>query len=276
MNNLKHFRTVLAVLFFAASVMYLFLGLQRHPLAVATARMQIIPSALAVTMGVILVWLALTFVFGRIYCSTICPVGTLQDATFTLRLKLANRLRPKRISYKSHKRYTMRYHILIVYAICLIIGIIGIPYLIEPWNIMKNIAYAICPSAGESAWITLGLGMTTGIIAGFVTLLLLLLSGFLYGRDFCNLICPIGTCLGAIAPYSLWHIEIDPDKCINCMKCEEECRSKCINVVSRYVDNSRCVRCFNCVKVCPNDAIRYQRNRNRPALPLFQRKAGTR
>ena len=44
-----------------------------------------------------------------------------------------------------------------------------------------------------------------------------------------------------------------------------------LKVVGRYVDNGRCVRCFDCIAVCPNDAIRLQANRNRPANPLLRR-----
>ena len=43
------------------------------------AHIQIFPLALAGSIAGILAWLALTLVFGRIYCSTVCPMGILQD-----------------------------------------------------------------------------------------------------------------------------------------------------------------------------------------------------
>ena len=83
-----------------------------------------------------------------------------------------------------------------------------------------------------------------------------------------------GTCIGecpveAISAGDIYVI--DPDKCISCGRCEERCRAQCVKVVSRYVDASRCVMCFDCVADCPTGAIRYQRNRNRPATPLVRR-----
>lgn len=39
------------------------------------AHIQIVPAALALSAGVLLAWLAVTVVCGRIYCSTACPMA---------------------------------------------------------------------------------------------------------------------------------------------------------------------------------------------------------
>lgn len=267
MRNLKVIRIFLAIIFFVAAVAYLFIGPQVHPMAAVTAKVQILPSAIAVSLGAILIWLPATFLFGRIYCSTACPVGMLQDTMLPLRRRLK---RHPRFHFKSAQQ--LRFHIALVYLLCLIIGLVAVPYLIEPWNIMRNIASTVRLSAIQETWLTLGTGGLTGICAGAVSLVLLLLSGFLFGRDFCNTVCPLGTALGIVSNASLYHIEIDPDRCTSCMKCQDVCRSSCIKVVSRYVDNSRCVRCFDCLHVCEDDAIRFQQGRNRPATPLMRKK----
>ena len=41
--------------------------------------LQFIPALLSVSMGVVVGILVLTLLFGRIYCSTLCPLGTMQD-----------------------------------------------------------------------------------------------------------------------------------------------------------------------------------------------------
>ena len=43
------------------------------------AKVQFLPALLALNVGVIIFLLALTLVFGRVYCSVICPLGILQD-----------------------------------------------------------------------------------------------------------------------------------------------------------------------------------------------------
>ena len=43
------------------------------------AKIQFLPAILALNIGVILFLVVLTLVFGRIYCSVICPLGVFQD-----------------------------------------------------------------------------------------------------------------------------------------------------------------------------------------------------
>lgn len=268
MRNLRILRIILTTLFFVATVVYLFIGPQFIPIAAISVKSQIILSSLTVTIGATLVWMVATAAFGRIYCSSVCPVGTLSDIFIWLRRKLGKK---KLIfSYKPQKRWSI--HIVAVYVICLLLGFAAVPYIIEPWNIMCNIASIVRPDAVEATWINLGVGALTGVLAGIVSLIGIAACSLFYGRSYCTDICPYGTAMGMLHDYYFYHIEFDPDKCISCGKCEDICKCSCIKVAGRLVDNSRCVRCFDCIDVCPNDAIRYQPNRNRPATPLFQRK----
>lgn len=257
----------IATIFFVASVAFLTIGPDVHPMAVASEKSQVLLSAVSLSLGATLVWLLLTFLFGRIYCSTVCPIGTLTDIIMRVRRKIPRLNRPS--SYAHPRRWSI--HILIVYVVCLIIGLIVVPFLIEPWNIMRNIASTIRPSAVETTWISLGLGAVTGAAAGIASLLILLVLALFKGRAFCTDICPLGTAMGLLGDQTVLHIEIDPDRCNSCGRCEDQCKARCIKVVSRYVDNSRCVRCFDCIAECPEDAIRFQINRNRPATPLLQK-----
>lgn len=265
MKELRIIRICLAVLFFLGAVAYLAIGLPVHHALKFVEKFQIIPSAISFSLGAIIVWLVITLFLGRVYCSTVCPVGTLQ-AIFSKGRKIIKPFN-KPFSYRPGSK--MRFYILGAYIFCIIAGVAAVPFWIEPWSIMRNISGDIHPSAEKMEWIRLGVGVTSGIIAGVVSAILLLIVALFTGRGFCTDICPIGTALGCFSNYTLYHIEIDPDKCINCMKCEDICPSQCIKVVARHVDNSRCVRCFDCGHVCPNDAIRFQINRNRRITPLM-------
>lgn len=271
MRGLRTIRIILSVVFLVTSVAFLVFGSYASPLARLSEKVQIIPSLLATTMGVTIVWIVISFLLGRIYCSTVCPIGTLQDIILKFRRKLPGFNRP----YTYHPPRKVRYHILIIYIVCLILGVTAIPYWIEPWNIMRNICSTVNPDAIATTWLTLGIGIGAGMAAGIVSAILLFICAIFTGRGFCTTICPIGTALGALDDMglTLYHIEIDPDKCINCMKCEEVCKSQCVKVAGRIVDNSRCVRCFDCLAVCPNDAIRFQAGNNRRANPLFRKQA---
>lgn len=265
MKKLRIIRLWLAILFFLGAVAYLAIGFSVRPALRFVEKFQIIPSVISFSLGAIIVWLVITLLIGRLYCATVCPVGTLQDI-FSKGRKF---IKPLNKPFRYRPASKMRYYILGAYIFCVIAGVAAVPFWIEPWSIMRNICGDIHPSAETVEWVRLGVGVTTGIIAGAVSAVLLIIVALFTGRGFCTDICPVGTALGCFSNYTLYHIEIDPDKCINCMKCEDICPSQCIKVVSRHVDNSRCVRCFDCGYVCPNDAIRLQINRNRRITPLM-------
>lgn len=265
MKRLQLFRIVLAIFFLMASIGYALLGDKFPALAFYSEKLQIIPSLLASTIGITLFWIAATFLFGRIYCSTVCPVGTIIDGAAFIR----KRYMPLP-AFRYKKASRRRFDPLLIYIICLVLNVVAVSLILQPWDIFSNIMAAFRhPSAITAEWTRIGVSIGAAVAIGITELLILAGIGIFFGRDFCNLICPIGNAMGLLDSRTLFHIEINPDKCTGCLKCEEQCNASCIKVISRYVDNSRCVRCFDCIGVCPDNAIRYQINRNRPATPLF-------
>lgn len=257
----------MAVLFFAACVACLTVGPQVHPMAAAAGKLQIVLSSAGATAGVALVWLGLTFLFGRLYCASVCPVGVFSDIFVRLRRVIPGTNRP--FSYRHRPGVSV--HFLWIYVVCVVIGVSTVPFLVEPWNIARNMAATVNPQAVAGTWLTIGHSALFGAAAGVASAILLAALAVWRGRVFCTTFCPVGTALGYVQNHALYHIEINPDKCTSCGKCEDICRSQCIKVVSRYVDQQRCVRCFDCVAECPDDAIRFQINRNRPAMPLMRK-----
>lgn len=249
---------MLALVMLFVSLLWLLLGAGAPVYALVAEQAQIIPSAIQSCLGVTVAWIIATLLFGRIYCATVCPVGTLQDIVIWTRRKVD----PK-FTFSFEKRRMFWLVILLAYLASLVLGIWAVAYAIEPWNIMRNAASAVRPGDVETTWEAIGISVGVGFAAGVGMLVAILFCAWKWGRVFCTSICPIGSALGCLHSQSLMHIAIDPDRCISCMKCEDVCASKCIKVSERLVDNSRCTRCFDCTAVCPNDAIRFQLNRNR-------------
>lgn len=92
MQSLKKIRVVVAVAVFVLSAV-VFLDFTGHvPSAVTTVlgSLQLVPALVKLFTGLTLASLGFLFVvlltlaFGRIYCSTICPLGTLQDIVIRL------------------------------------------------------------------------------------------------------------------------------------------------------------------------------------------------
>ena len=268
----------LAAIFLAATAAYFLTGnidkdsismVRLHDGVAGVESTQVIPSSIALCMGAVLFWLCATFFMGRIYCSTVCPVGTLSDLFMRLRRELG-RLFPKplRMQFRWKNPNRWRYHIMAIYYICLVIGLMYVPFALEPWNIVRDASSLFNPDAVALTWTQLGTGLAVGFVVGVVMLLVVIVWGFICGRDYCNSICPVGQTMAMIDRYALLHIEFDPDRCISCLQCEEVCRCSCIKVTERRVDNSRCVKCLDCICRCPAGAIRLQSNRNRAATPL--------
>ena len=78
--KLKKIRRILAVVFFLCMTL-LFLdvtGVLHHWFG-WMAKVQLLPAVLALNAAVIIGLVVLTLLFGRIYCSVICPLGVMQD-----------------------------------------------------------------------------------------------------------------------------------------------------------------------------------------------------
>lgn len=268
--KLRGIRIFLATLFLVATMVYLIIGPKAYFASSLASVPQLMPSIVTTTIGTSLFWLIMTFVFGRVYCSAVCPVGIFSDLLISLRKR--SRKRPPIFSYKEPKM-RLSTQILIGFVVALMIGINSIPFAIEPWNIVRNLGALHHPSPVESTWLTLGVGVTCAFAIGFVMLLLISVIALLRGRKYCTEFCPIGAAMGLLEGRTIYHIEIDPDRCTSCGLCEDQCAASCIKVAERLVDDGRCVRCFDCLNVCKDDAIHFQINRNRrPATPLLQKR----
>lgn len=237
------------------------------------ARIQIFPAAMAFGMTVFVSWLIATLIFGRIYCSTVCPMGYFQDlCARTVRTGAKMR---QRHAYHSHRRgNTLRMAILVAVAACLVLGISVLPVLLDPYSAYGRIALNILrPAWGFicSAPVKAAGGSVAGFTVAMLTALGVAWAAVKHGRLVCNTVCPVGTTLGLVSRYSVFHIDINTDLCIQCRKCEHACKAECIDLDNHVVDMSRCVVCFDCLPVCPNDAIRYTPSSHRLQLPMLQR-----
>ncbi|HYW94713.1 MAG TPA: 4Fe-4S binding protein, partial [Bacteroidales bacterium] len=189
--------------------------------------------------------LVLTALFGRVYCSAICPLGILQD--FISRAgKLFRKKRKRRYKYLK-PRNILRYTILAATVILGIFASVFVVNLLDPYSLFGKVATGLFRPVG--IWINNGLAsilesmnvyvlylrdismfhLAAFIFPVIILVVLLYMSGR-YGRLYCNTICPVGTLLGWLSKYSLFRIELDKDQCIKCGKCAFSCKSGCISI----------------------------------------------
>jgi len=274
---------VAAIILAIATGLFTAYGMGFPRFATWLARIQFMPAAIAFAMGILIVWIIVTLIFGRIYCSTVCPMGLFQDVMARLP-RLSRRSRNKRPYHYRRPASVSRYTILIITVAAFVGGISIVPAVVDPYSAFGRIAANIIKPVWGSV---LNLGNDIGLWQSApVRVALASLSGFSIavataiavgwiaarsGRTVCNTVCPVGTTLGLIGRYSIFHIDIDTDKCIQCRKCEHVCKSSCIDMNSHVIDMSRCVVCFDCLPVCPNDAITYTPSSHRLVLPMLMR-----
>lgn len=238
------------------------------------AKIQFIPSALSFCLGIFVFWLLVTLLFGRVYCSSVCPLGTLQD--FFSRIRgTVQRNNKKR--YGFHYRTpinTLRYATLGIFVLGIGCSISIIPALLDPYSAYGRIISTIYTPVKN---LYLGNEMfqiifpsLIGMIIGYATLIIVGFFSYKNGRILCNTICPVGSTLGLISSHSVWQFEIDTDACVGCLKCEINCKASCINLKDHTIDVGRCVMCFNCLNSCKYDAIKYVPSHKRLSKPLMQ------
>ena len=204
------------------------------------ARIQFIPALLSLPFVVPVIIVVLTLFFGRFYCSVICPLGIMQD----IYSWLGGKFKKNRFSYvKEHK--WLRYTIFILFFVCLIIGFAPVTTLLDPYGNYGRIVTSFYMR-----------NITLSIIAWVVMLILGVLA-FLYGRAYCNSICPVGTFLGLISRFSVFRVHFDESKCKHCGLCEKNCKSRAIDAKAGKIDYSRCVVCGDCLNMCQFDALHY-------------------
>ena len=270
---LRKIRIILASLFFIG-VTLLFLDFTGtiHAWLGWMAKVQFLPAVLALNFGVVAVLLALTLIFGRVYCSVICPLGVMQDIISWIhgKTKKKNRFR---FSYSPAKNW-LRYGVLAVFVIALVAGLHSLVALVAPYSAYGRIASNLLAPVYQwgnnfFAWtaeradsyafysteVWIKSGATFAVAA--VTFIVVAVLAWKHGRTWCNTICPVGSVLGFFSKFSLFAPVIDTEKCRNCGLCGKQCKASCIDTKEHKIDYSRCVACMDCIDSCKDGAIHY-------------------
>ncbi|MGD9973972.1 MAG: 4Fe-4S dicluster domain-containing protein [Desulfatirhabdiaceae bacterium] len=231
----------------------------------------------------------LTVFFGRVYCSTVCPLGTLQDGITFMARKIRNR---RKFQFRDPHN-GLRYAILALTVLVLMAGSGLVLNLLDPFSIFgrifsnlvrpvvlagNNVAAVALERLGVHALYLVRWAVITPLSAG-VSLAMLVLIIWLAatrGRLYCNTVCPVGALLGLVSRISLLQIRIDSDACTGCKRCEGVCKAGCIDLQKQTVDFSRCVGCFNCMAVCPSQGLGFENKwrRRAPAAQPYRERRG--
>jgi polyferredoxin len=276
---LRKIRITLAIIFFTG-ITLLFLDFTGtvHAWLGWMAKIQFLPAALAVNTLVVAGLILVTCLFGRVYCSVICPLGVMQDiiSWFRGRLKKKDRFR---FRYKPEKKW-LRYGFLAGFIAAFALGAHSLAILIAPYSAYGRIAgslfapvyqwtnnlfAAVAERADSYAFYSTEVWLKSlpALIVAAVTLIVIFTFAWVGGRNYCNTVCPVGTILGFFSRRSILAPVIDTEKCRNCGLCAKRCKSSCIDMENHKIDYSRCVACMDCLDTCREGAVSYRlRHRN--------------
>lgn len=268
---LRKIRIVLAtVMFIGITWLFVdFTGTAHHCFS-WMPKLQLLEAILALNVVALVILIVMTLVFGRIYCSIICPLGILQDIIGWVGKKV------KKNRYTFSKALSwLRYTMLGVMVVALVAGIGSIVQLLAPYSAFgriattllqplykmgNNVLAAISEHYDNYAFYHTETGVpniTIVLTIACVTLVVLAVLAYRNGRTYCNTICPVGTVLSFLSRFSWMKIQFDADKCKNCSLCTKNCKAACIDFKSHQVDYSRCVVCGDCIESCKFGALQY-------------------
>jgi polyferredoxin len=200
--------------------------------------------------------LLMSFVFGKSFCSWLCPVGFISEmiGDFGERIFRRKLILPRWIDIPLR---TLKYLLLgfLLYSVFLLMDINSVKaFLDSPYNQIADLKmYYFFANISRISIIVLSS--------------LFLLSVFI--RNFwCRFLCPYGALLGIISFFSPNKIKRNALSCTDCGLCAKACPSaiKVDKVITVYSDE--CTSCLNCVDACPvADTLQIQTIFKKKKLP---------
>ena len=203
---LRKIRTILAaVVFTFITLLFLDFTGTLHTWLGWLAKIQFLPAVMALNLVVVVLLVVLTLVFGRIYCSVICPLGIFQDLLARFRRK------KNKYSYSGEVKW-LRYPVLVVFIIAGVAGIGSLFQLLAPysaygriatmifqpvWKMANNLLAMAAERMDSYAFYSVDTWMRSlpVFVIAAVTLVVLFVLAWRGGRTYCNTICPVGTVL---------------------------------------------------------------------------------
>ncbi len=244
---------------------------------------------------------AITLVFGRIFCGWICPFGTLHHFfAWLLPNPKSGTGGSRRVrANMTHPYQSAKYYLLGAFLVAAVCGS-AIGGLFDPICIcVRAIGLAVIPAinyvtsrgldhvsqtnihilqqssdVARDALVATVLQPRqyffhqTWVIGGL--LFIVLLANRWIPRFWCRALCPLGATLGLIARNALFGMEKDHSKCTDCNLCLVDCQGADSPQGGVKWNQDECHMCLNCETACPEDVIKFRFLPNRRSATLAQ------
>lgn len=218
-QNIVRMRLITQILFFIFLVLFITgavcafsLG-DKQVFSCTLGMLQLTLASRTLITGVVisgLVLIGLTLVLGRVFCSWICPFGTLLDwlegLLKKLRLNKANKAASKeQVTLLKNPKHKY--------------GILA-GALISAGILRSPVFCTICPIGGTCRAAGLQ-SVNMSLEAMFIPLIAGL--SFIQRRFWCKFLCPVGAILALTDRFSFLKVKLPADTCLRCGRCEKAC-----------------------------------------------------
>ncbi|QQS35031.1 MAG: 4Fe-4S binding protein [Ignavibacteriales bacterium] len=193
------------------------------------------PAGFFIFSGIVL----MSLVFGKSFCSWMCPVGFISELIgdfgekiFKRKLKL-----PKFLDYPLR---SLKYLLLafLTYSVLFLMSDLAVKaFLDSPYNAVSDI---------KMYYFFADISRTSLIVIGTLFILSIFIRNF-----WCRFLCPYGALLGITSLLSPNKIKRNAVSCIDCGLCSKACPSAIKVDKVKTVFSDECSTCMSCVDVCP-------------------------
>ena len=197
---------------------------------------------------VVVILILVGALLGRAVCGFLCPFGWFQELLHKLPRKKFSTRRFRPLIY-------LKYLVLVLFVIVLPMTVVNEVGMGDPF-----FCKYLCPAGILEGGIPLSIvdGSIRASLGALFTwkscilLGVIVLAVFFY-RPFCKWLCPLGALYGLFNRVSVYHFQVDRDKCTACGACSRVCKMDV--EVFRTPNHAECIRCGDCVAACPHQAI---------------------